>query len=123
MTIRECIDKLDGLKPNQYSEEEKVNWLSQLDANIYHDIILSHEWKKVPEFKPYTIDDLDKELIAQFPYDEVYLAYLKMKVDEENQETSRYNNSASLYNAHLDNYAKFINMTHKPVRRSVFRFY
>lgn len=123
MTLRECIDKLDGLKPNQYSEEEKVRWLASLEANIYFDIIMTHEWEKLPEYTPYTMKDLDKTMLAPFPYDEVYLSYLKMKVDEENQETTRYNNSATLFNAHLDNYAKFINKTQKPTTDARFRFY
>lgn len=123
MTLRECIDKLDSLKPNQYSEEEKVRWLAFLEANIYNDLILTHDFGEVIEYTPYTVDDLDKELIAQFPYDEVYLSFLKMKVDEENQETTRYNNSAMLYNSHLDNYAKYVNKNYKHKSRPPFRFY
>ena len=125
MTLRECIDKVDGLKPNQYSVEEKVKWLASLESNIYTDIILSHEFKRDDQrsYEPYTTEDMDVEMIAKFPYDEVYVAYLKMKIDEENQETARYNNSASLFNAHLDNFAKYINKTHRPKNHAHFRFY
>ena len=28
MTIKECIDLVDNVKPNQYSIEDKVAWLS-----------------------------------------------------------------------------------------------
>lgn len=122
MTIRECIDRVDGLKPNQYSEEEKVRWLDVLDRNIYNDVILTHEGCR-KEFDGYTTDDTDKELLAENPYDELYVAYLKMKIDEENQETSRYNVSAAMFNSYYDNYAKWYNKHHKPISRSKFRIW
>lgn len=122
MTIKEAIDKVDGLKPNQYETEDKVEWLSSLDHQIYTDILLTHEGE-ASEFKPYTVDDMDRKLIVDAPYTEVYTAYLKMKIDEENAETGRYNNSAILFNAYYDNFAKYWNKTHLPINKSNIRFF
>ena len=129
MTIREAIDNIDANKPNQYSESDKVTWLSSLDYSIYHDILLTHQfpfWKKkedIVSYSPYTIEDMDKKLIVPFPFDKLYPAYISMKIDEMNQETQRYNVSATMFNAYYDDYAKHINKTRRPLGRNAFHIY
>lgn len=115
MTIREAIDRADSLKPNQYSMYDKVMWLSQLDSNIHRDILMTHEPVPTEDFEPYDIDHMDNGLLVPFPYDELYVSYLKMKTDENDEETARYNNSAIIFNAHYDNFEKYINKTQMPV--------
>lgn len=66
---------------------------------------------------------MQKSLLAKFPYDELYLAYLKMKIDEENGETARYNNSAILFNSHYDNYAKWYQKYHRPINKNKWRLW
>lgn len=124
MTVREAIDRLDGLKPNQYTEEDKLRWLSELDMGVFMDVILTHEHESdLPMFEGYTAEDYDKKLIVDEPFTEMYTAYLKMKIDEENGETARYNNSAVLFNAYYDNYAKHYNRTHMPLRKTNFKWW
>lgn len=43
MTINEAIQAVDSLKPNGYSELEKIGWLSELDGTIKAEIIDTHE--------------------------------------------------------------------------------
>lgn len=43
MTIREAIAQIDELRPNTFSQELKVRWLSILDMRIKNDIIDTHE--------------------------------------------------------------------------------
>ncbi|MST57287.1 hypothetical protein [Waltera intestinalis] len=118
MNIKECIDRVDSVKPNSYSEEDKVRWLSYLDATIFNDIVKTHEpeCKDTPtEFTGYDADHMNVKLLAAPPYDELYVAYLKMRIDEENGETARYNNSAMAYNAYYADFAKWYNRTHMPL--------
>lgn len=119
MKARECIDRLDNLNPNQYSTEDKARWLSILDISIFIDVIKTHELNEgetvITEFVPYEANNLEREMLAPFPYDELYIAYLQMKVDEANKETSQYNNSAYMYNTYLDNYKGWYNRTHLPI--------
>lgn len=130
MTITEAIDRADSLKPNQYTPEMKRMWLSELDAMIYNDLMLRHEDNplensiieetedgevvyKTPEMlKPYENESV--ELLAPFPYDAIYPAYIRVKIDEYNEETARYANSATMFNSLYDNYAKWYNRTHMP---------
>ena len=44
-------------------------------------------------------EDLETELLVAPPYDEVYTAYLKAKVDAANGEYNKYANSMAIYNA------------------------
>lgn len=43
MTIMEAINRVDSLKPNSYSQNEKVAWLSKLDGIIKEKVIDTHE--------------------------------------------------------------------------------
>jgi hypothetical protein len=62
-------------------------------------------------------------LIAPSPYDRLYTAYLKMKIDEENGETARYNNSATMFNSYLLEYKKHYNKTHMPLQKNTMKIF
>lgn len=117
MTIKECIDIVDDLKPNQYSIKVKVMWLSFIDEIIINDVLKTHEGYdgRYDDFTGYSEDKLSVPLIVPSPYDRLYTAYLKMKIDDENGETARYNNSAGLFNSYMMEYRKFYNKTHIPL--------
>lgn len=117
MTIKECIDNVDNIKPNQYGTKEKVQWLSFLDEIIINDVLKTHEGYdgRYDTFTGYTEDKLSVTLIVPSPYDRLYTAYIKMKIDGENGETTRYNNSATEYNSYLMEYKKYYNKTHMPI--------
>lgn len=123
MKIKEAIDRADGFKPNQYSEEDKVKWLSDLDYQIYFEVLCEHEPVPKDGFVPYSIDDINKELIVGEPFTDLYVDYLKMKVDEANEETARYNNSLLMFNAKYSLFAKDYHKKHKPLMRTKFRLW
>lgn len=120
MTIRECIDRVDNVKPNQYSDDDKVRWLSFIEGIIINDVLKTHEGYKgeYDLFDGYSTDKMDTGLIAKAPYDVLYEAYLKMKIDEENGETARYNNSATMFNSYLELYKKHYNKHHVPLQNN-----
>ena len=117
MTIKECIDIVDNLKPNQYSPKIKVMWLSFIDEIIINDVLKTHEGYdgRYDNFTGYSEDKLSVPLIVESPYDRLYTAYLKMKIDAENGETTRYNNSVALFNSYMMEYRKFYNKNHLPL--------
>ncbi len=115
MTLRECIQNVDVQKPNQYMIGEKVAWLSYVEQIVINNIVkLSKEYEDMEDFEGYTEEDLDTELLVKAPYDALYEAFIKMKIDECNQETNRYNNSASIYNYHMDMFRRYFRRTHLP---------
>jgi hypothetical protein len=117
MTIKECIDIVDNSKPNTHSIEEKVMWLSFIDEIIINDVLKTHEGYdgRYDTFEGYSPDKTSVALIVQSPYDRLYPAYIKMKIDGENGETARYNNSAALFNSYMMEFRKYYNKTHMPL--------
>jgi hypothetical protein len=117
MTIKECIDIVDNLKPNQYSVVDKVRWLSFIDKIIINDVLKTHEGYdgRYDNFTEYSADKLAIQLIAESPYDRLYIAFLKMQIDGENGEMARYNNSANSFNTYMMEYGKYYNKTHMPL--------
>lgn len=117
MTINEVLTKVDRIKPNQLSEADKIGWLSDCDSSIFETVVRTHapDAEMPDSFAGYAPDtDRDTCLLAQPPYDELYLYYLYMQIDYANMELSKYNNDAALYNAALLQYAAAYNRTHMP---------
>lgn len=119
MTIKECVDIIDNLKPNQYSLKEKVMWLSFIDEIIINDVLKTHEGYdgRYDEFAGYTEEKTSVALVVPSPYDRLYPAYLQMKIDGANGETARYNNSAAEFNAYMMEYRKYYHKTHLPLSK------
>ena len=117
MTIKDCIDIVDNNKPNTYTIKEKVMWLSFIEGIIINEVLKTHEGYdgRYDDFEGYSEEKLSVTLIVPSPYDRLYTQYLKMKIDEENGETARYNNSAALYNTYITEYKKYYNKTHMPL--------
>lgn len=112
MQIIEAINGIDILKPNTYTQEQKVAWLKTLDGNIREQLGKTHEGN-MPEIN---YDDLCAELLIPFPFDETYLHYLAMKIDFANGDFKKYNNNATAYEASLTEYKKWYNREHLPKR-------
>lgn len=116
MMITYAIEIADEMRPNLYSKEEKTRWLSELDGRIRNEILLGREGVEAgapPDYHWQT--DANKALLAEVPYDYLYTYWLFMRIDYLSGETTRFNNSAVLFNTAWMNYANFINRTH-PLR-------
>lgn len=122
MTIREAIERLDTLKPNMAPEEQKVRWLSEVDGQVWNELILKHEDAPFRLFNGYDAEtDPETELLVPYPYDALYIHYLSAQVDLLNQEIGKYNNSAEMYNQGLKNYSDYYTGMHMPIRSGHWR--
>jgi hypothetical protein len=115
MTIAEAISKVDALKPNTYEQSIKIDWLSNLDARIKTQIIDAHECKNHIFFYGYDENDMDTELLACTPYDEMYLRWLEAMIDYHNSDDDRYNNAIILFNNAYKGYKDYYTRTHMPL--------
>lgn len=180
MTISEAINKIDALKPNNFSIEDKIGWLSTLDFTVKREMIDTHEgadeeeaievyiksnveahekavekyakrngvsieearkkvgfteitYKDAEEhirttrhdifFNGYNEKtDLDTELLAPAPYDEMYIRWLEARIDYANGEFGKYNNSLTAYNDASVLYARYYNRNHMP-KGNKFKFF
>lgn len=117
MTIKDCIDRVDNLRPSQYTVQEKVMWLSFIEEIIINEVLKTHEGYdgRYDDFEGYSEDKLSVTLIVPSPYDQLYTEYLKMRIDEANGENVRYNNSRLMYESHMMEFRKYYNKTHMPL--------
>ncbi len=117
MTIKEAISRLDALKYNTYTGEEKIEWLSRLDGMIKSQILDAHEGAGDVTFDGYDEStDPDTALLVQPPYDEVYLRWMEAQIDYHNGEYDRYNASILLFNTEYEAYSAWYLRTHLPKR-------
>ncbi len=116
MNIIEAIANIDSFKPNNYTQTDKVAWLSRLDAMVKKEIIDTHEGGEDIAFEGYNDDTpVETELLIPAPYDEVYLRWLEAQIDYTNGEYGRYNNSMVMYNTSYTAFANYYNRTHMPI--------
>lgn len=115
MTITEAISRIDIIKPNGYTQDEKVRWLSTMDSYIKTEIIDNYEDADKVTFKGYDENTpMDTVLLVPAPYDEIYLFWLESKIDYWNGEMGKYNNSISMYNMVYAEFGKHYNRNHMP---------
>lgn len=122
MTIKEALEAADRLRANQFRQEEKISWLSRLDGRIYRELIVPRSGDEEDGFKPYTAADVNKELLASYPYDELYLHYLISQMDFYNAEISRYNNSSAMFNTVYNEFEAAYNRDHMVVKNEKFKW-
>lgn len=122
MTVNEAISRIDALKPNEFTKEEKLRWLSILDGMIKEEIIDTHEGDNIGAFTEYSPNDVDRVLLVAAPYDDVYIRWLEAQIDYANGEYGKYNNSMAMYNTAYTTFKNHFNRTHMPVGKK-FKFY
>ena len=95
------IEIVDRLKPNSYSEEDKLRWINELDGMVQRLVI------QADNINQYSYpEDMDKELLIPAPFDDVYTLFLEAKIDYYNREYANYNNSAMMFEAQYSEYKK-----------------
>ncbi len=118
MTIMDAIYRIDAIKPNSYSQSEKIKWLSTLDATVKREIIDTHEGGEGIEFGGYNENtELATELLIPHPYDDIYLRWLESQIDYANGEYGKYNNSIAMYNTAYVAFTNYYNRTHMPISK------
>lgn len=111
MTILKVLEIFDEENENDISEDIKKRWLSELDLKIVSELNKNRDGlSKVG----YTVEENDAtELNAPEEFSEIYIIYLKMKMNYMLCEIERYNNSASLFNRLFYEMANYISRNFK----------
>ena len=122
MTIQKCIQRVDALKPNTYTNDEKVLWLNECEGDVQLNIFLiAHN--SLVEYTDYETDK-NKELLVRSPYDRLYIQYLIGKIDFANGEYTAYANDVNEYNSTFSSFSKWISLRIAPAdRKAMFRGY
>ena len=115
MTIHEAIARLDMLKHNTFTDEQKIAWLSELDGHIRTNLLDTHEGGPEEPFTGYdALTPRDTKLLVLFPDDGFYVPYLMAMVDYHNGEIEKYNNSNAIYRAQYNLFRCRYTRNHMP---------
>lgn len=119
-TLNDIITEVDEIKPNQYDDDLKIMWLSNLDLRIKEDLYKTHhlsedEQTMIESFIGYTQYDMSATLLAPEPYSELYRYYLMAQIDLYNNESDRYANSMIMFNNAYQEYSNHFNRDHTPL--------
>lgn len=123
MTVQEAISKARAAISTDLDDDIFVAWLSNLDGHIFNNVVSRHEGADLVAHGPYTTaDDMSTELMVAAPYsDDVYVEYLKARINHHLSEIAKANNSMMLHNSELDKYAANYTRTHLPSQPYYFR--
>lgn len=128
MTINEAITQVGALKPHQYTDDQLIKWLSNLDQQLWEDVVKWHHFPRkkdeeghwvpdIPAHGPYSEDvDMDQALMVPDPYSDVYPKYLAAQIDYHNGDIPRYNNAMIMYNLALKSYTDWLNRRFLPLQ-------
>lgn len=114
-TIKQIIERVDANKPNAFSTETKMAWLSALEGKIAADVLLMNitEIRQLEYKYP---GDLESEPLVTFPHEDIYDLWLMAKIDFENGEYSKYQNSMALYNSAFNNFVCWFASVYDPAQ-------
>ena len=112
MTGQEAVLWADSLAPNEYTAEQKIAWLSDLDGKFYREFLARYEGADEIPPQPYT--DGKETLLIPEPYArDIYGHWLLAKIAEANQEITLYNLHSTLFNTEYKGYCELYNREHR----------
>lgn len=116
VTVDEILKAADSLKPNSFTREEKVQWLTSFDGRIRRELMDTHEGGTSEDFRPYDPEEGSRRLLVPRPYGpELYMSFLENAMDHYNGDTERYNNSLDRLSGVYRSFARWYHRTHRPL--------
>lgn len=111
MTVMDAIREADRLKPNAFPAEEKLRWLERLEKRIRTEILQGYDGLAEEDAET---GISDRELIAQAPFDEMYIHWLCAQMALYEQELESFNAANALFEALFARFRNKLNREHLP---------
>jgi hypothetical protein len=116
MTINEVIAKVDSFCPNNIDRKDKVDFLSTVERKIINEVMRQYDdvtYDK--DFKRYDPERSgETELLAESPYDHLYIHYIMAQIYLILHEQEHYNNEIYIFNSIYDDYKVHMIQHHRP---------
>lgn len=113
MKVREVLMTVDQLRPNAYTDKEKIDMLNTIEGRVYTDIFQKAEGFE-GEFIPFEEGQEERELAVPVPFTELYTFFLMSRIDFLNGDSGRYNDTMVLLQNAWDEYAAYYRENNKP---------
>ena len=107
-TLQQALTRIDAICPNAWNETAKLLWLNECESMIQTRILGTAPEQCIT----YDADtDRSTKLLVPAPFDRLYVYYVIAMCDYAAHETAHYTDSMMLFNAALDEYAKWYQRT------------
>ena len=107
-TLQQALTRIDAICPNAWDETAKLLWLNECESMIQTRILGTAPEQCIT----YGADtDRSTKLLVPAPFDRLYVYYVIAMCDYAAHETAHYTDSMMLFNAALDEYAKWYQRT------------
>ncbi len=120
MKLRDIVELATDSGSGQYDAYQITAWVNEIEGQVADEVINHAEGHEVE------IRDLDygvdpgREMLVPDRFRDVYLCYVRAKIDFMNQETERYNNDVAMFDAAYQSYAAWFRGKHRQKRRVSF---
>ena len=116
MRVQDAIEKADRLRPNRFSDMEKIEWLSILDGQVYDEVISRYEENVDVVFDGYDEEHMNEDLLIPDTYAKVYVDYLMAQIDFYNRDMGMYNNQIAVFSNGYQDFKNWYIRNHMPMQ-------
>lgn len=116
MTALKALEIFNNETENEISDELKKQWISELDVKIAGEINKGRNSLSQIGFLPEKA--LTTELTAVEEFSEIYISYLRMKMNYMLGEIERYNNSAAIFNRLYYEMSNFVSRNYQTITKN-----
>ena len=102
MTVKEIIEYTDKVRPNDFDQTIKLDWINQVDGIVQAEIM------KIPPEKIRRLTVNTDTLSVKHPYCEMYSLYVIAMLHLFTGNTEGYESFSKAYNDAMSRYAKYV---------------
>ena len=100
MTLAELINKINEEKPNSFPTSKIIAFVNEVEPEVASQLKID----PAPVYE-YDAENLDIDLLAERPYDRLYISYVKSQIDYANEEYASYQLNAD---QHVQDFHDFV---------------
>ena len=103
MTISDVLRIVKEEKPNTFTDAKLIEYINEVEAFVAKELRMPKE-----DWPSYSTSDMTEELLAEYPYDRLYVSYLKTKIDYALGEYASYQLNMEQFDTDYSNFADWV---------------
>ncbi len=113
MRLGDIVEMATDSGNGQYDANQITAWINEIEGQVADEVINHAEGCDVV-FRDLDYGmDPDRVMLVPDRFRDVYLCYVRAKIDFMNQETERYNNDVAMFDAAYQSYAAWFRREHR----------